>query len=219
MEFNNLNIIFFDNESDAAACANEYGGIVCSLNNSALKSDYMHYARSVCSKSDEYIESHPYCVVFAINNPIRYIPGTVLEADTEVIVNQINCCGIIPPDISKAFQKYQDAFRIYAKACDDAEMDANKLLGHNIYYKDFDKIFCLCFAQDKYYGNQNNTEYDKLALCLQDIANRYAGKSIAIPMNMGCNKYSNGNWDIIIHLIFDYLIVRGKCEVYICLER
>lgn len=69
---------------------------------------------------------------------IEYRTGDLLQADTEALVNTVNCVGIMGRGIALQFkQAYKDNFKAYAAACERGEVqpgrmfvfETNKLIG------------------------------------------------------------------------------------------
>lgn len=62
---------------------------------------------------------------------IRYVEGDILKADVEVLVNTVNCVGVMGRGIALQFKNaYPDNYKQYKHACDLGEVVPGKMLIH-----------------------------------------------------------------------------------------
>lgn len=60
---------------------------------------------------------------------IRYTSGDMLQADTEALVNPVNCVGVMGRGLALQFkQAYPANFRVYAEACRLGEVQPGRML-------------------------------------------------------------------------------------------
>lgn len=59
---------------------------------------------------------------------IQFTSGDILQADVEVLVNTVNCAGVMGRGIALQFkQKFEENFAAYKTACDAGELRPGKL--------------------------------------------------------------------------------------------
>lgn len=108
--------------------------------------------------------------------------GDILAANTEAIVNTVNCVGVMGKGIALQFKmKYPENFQIYKKTCDQGRMIVGKVL---VFEQN-------TFANPKYIINFPTKRHWKAKSTIQDIrkgldslvaeVKRLKIKSIAIP--------------------------------------
>ncbi|MBA2392109.1 MAG: macro domain-containing protein [Ktedonobacteraceae bacterium] len=58
---------------------------------------------------------------------IRYIRGDIFEASTQVIVNPVNCQGVMGKGLALAFkQRYPDMFTVYQQECKTGKLSIGR---------------------------------------------------------------------------------------------
>jgi len=63
---------------------------------------------------------------------IKYKTGNILEADTQAIVNTVNCVGVMGRGIALEFKRaYPDNFKAYAATCKNGELQPGKMFVYN----------------------------------------------------------------------------------------
>ncbi|EOO11300.1 macro domain-containing protein [Bacillus cereus] len=140
---------------------------------------------------------------------IGIVEGNLLEATEQVIVQQVNCQGVMGSGLAKQIRaKHPEVYRMYQAQCHGKR--PQDLLGsiHAVYLRDENSK-----PEDKYeyvvnifgqlnYGRENvlYTNYEALRkglAVLRDDASAL-GISIAIPYNLGCG-LANGDWDNVVY--------------------
>ena len=59
---------------------------------------------------------------------IRYVTGDLLSADSEALVNSVNCVGVMGRGIALAFKRrFPDNFKAYKAACDWGELQTGRM--------------------------------------------------------------------------------------------
>jgi O-acetyl-ADP-ribose deacetylase (regulator of RNase III) len=62
------------------------------------------------------------------NAMIRYVRGDILAAQTEALVNTVNCVGVMGKGVALQFKKaFPDNFKAYAKACHYGDVVPGKM--------------------------------------------------------------------------------------------
>jgi O-acetyl-ADP-ribose deacetylase (regulator of RNase III) len=131
---------------------------------------------------------------------IQYVTGSIFDAKTEVIVNTVNCRGVMGKGLALAFkQRYPHMFVSYQQACRDRELR----IGQPVLYKE-STPWILNFLTKDHWRDDSKVEY--LEEGLQYIVAHYkalAIKSIAFPkLGAGLGKLS---WDVVGPLMAKYL--------------
>lgn len=123
---------------------------------------------------------------------IRFKYGSLLECKERMIVQQVNCQGVmgrgLALDISN---KYKTVFPIYKDHCNKYKPD--ELMGTVLFIEEGDKIIANIFGQNYYGINSRFTNYNALIRGFTRILLR-AKYDIAIPYGIGCN-LAGGDWD------------------------
>ena len=59
---------------------------------------------------------------------IRYVTGDLLAADSEALVNSVNCVGVMGRGVALAFKRrFPDNFKAYKAACDRGELQPGRM--------------------------------------------------------------------------------------------
>ena len=139
------------------------------------------------------------------------VNGDLLNSKAELLLQQVNCQGVMGSGVAKAIRdKWPVVFDKYKEMCDDW----SDLLGCvlPVQVNDTQKVMNM-FAQDNFgYDGERYTSYDAIDTCLQKVANYcklHEVKTIALPYHMSCDR-GGANWNIIMEMIaqhFKYLDV------------
>jgi O-acetyl-ADP-ribose deacetylase (regulator of RNase III) len=109
---------------------------------------------------------------------IQYLKGDIFSSQAQVIVNTVNCQGVMGKGLALAFkQKYPDMFAVYERECQTGKL---KIGRPTIYQKSYPWI--LNFPTKNHWRNPSKLEYIEKGLAF--LANNYkrAGiLSIAFP--------------------------------------
>jgi O-acetyl-ADP-ribose deacetylase (regulator of RNase III) len=205
---------FFKTEDEAFAFQDAHGGAVYSnAKYSHTKQSYMVEAKQIACLSDEFIAEHPYCVAWNQNIYFEHVIGDLLKAEADVIVHQVNCQGVMGAGVAKQIrEQFPTTYIKYKDFCYPYKNNTSALLGKCLYVQEEPFVICNAFGQDFYYRNTVQTQYDKLAECFRDIAEKDHGKRVALPWKIGCG-LAGGDWDIVQKMIYDILAVEGECKV------
>lgn len=127
--------------------------------------------------------------------------GDILKSKMSVLVNTVNCVGVMGKGIALDFKKtYPNMFFEYSKMCKDKKIQP----GHIYPYYIDGKISILNFSTKDHWRNPSKISYIKSGL--EQFVNEYKSlgiKSIAFPP-LGCG---NGglHWDYVGPLMYSYL--------------
>jgi len=136
---------------------------------------------------------------------IHIVEGDLFTAETQTIVNTINCVGAMGKGIALEFKKrYPDMFLKYKKLCNQGLIQIGKLW----VYKAPDKWILNFPTKDHW---KNNTEIQYLVMGLGKFMKTYKEKgitSIAFPL-LGAN---NGGLDpkLVLDLMVNFL---KECDI------
>ena len=205
---------FFKTDTEAFAFQEKHGGIVYSnAKYSHTKQSYMVEAKQIACLSDDFIAEHPYCVAWNQSVYCEHVMGDLLQANADLIVHQVNCQGVMGAGVARQIrEQFPKTYETYKEFCKPYVGKTHKLLGQCLYVEEEPFIICNAFGQDFYYRNSVQTQYDKLEQCFYDIAEKYHGKSIALPWKIGCG-LAGGDWNVVYEMIFNILAVEGHCKV------
>ena len=127
--------------------------------------------------------------------------GDLFETDKDVLVNTINCVGVMGKGIALAFKKkYPKMFQDYKEACERKEIKPGTLYP---YYEN-DKVVILNFPTKNHWRAKTKLEYVTSGLdWFVDNYENLKIKSIAFPA-LGCG---NGglSWDVVAPIMYDKL--------------
>lgn len=148
---------------------------------------------------------------------IEIIKGNILDCDKDIIIQQVNCQGVMGGGLAKQIlMKYPEVPKEYKKYWSKRKKnisETSELLGEVLYLDTYDgKIIANVFGQDhirKGFGDK--TVYTKewaLLKGIEEIKNKAykLNLSVAIPTYIGCGM-ANGDWNSIkskIEDIFEY---------------
>lgn len=152
-----------------------------------------------------------------IEENIEIIEGNILDYDKEILVQQVNCQGVMGGGLAlQILKRYPEVPKEYKKYCSKRMKQATKtseLLGEVLYVDTYDgKIVANVFGQDFIRnGEQDKTVYTEewaLLKGIESIRNKafLLNLSVGIPTYIGCGM-ANGDWESIrpkIEAIFEY---------------
>lgn len=138
---------------------------------------------------------------------MKYINGDLFKSNADVIAHQVNCKGKMCSGVAKQVKElYPEAFDEYEYMCCEHGFDADSLLGSVCDVKtDSGVIIANLFAQNCYgYDGGKYTDYDAMRNALHTMNEKYAGKTVAIPYLMGCDR-GGGSWSVVSKIVEDEL--------------
>lgn len=136
---------------------------------------------------------------------ITYKTGDILNAKENLILQQVNCRGVMGSGLAKQIaDKWPLVKKSYQIVCNNAI--PYDLLGkiHSVRINK-DRYVVNVFGQLNYGRNKNvvYTDYDALRKAFESIALYHPDKTIAIPYKFGCG-LANGDWNIVLKLIEEF---------------
>lgn len=146
---------------------------------------------------------------------MKVVNADILDSDTDVILHQVNCQGVMGSGIAKQIRyKYPNVYYYYKKMC-NTHRNSVEMLGTNQYVYVESTVthkqiaIVNMFAQYRYGYVGRHIDYEALKMCLREINKSCAGKRIAIPYFIGCG-LGGGDWNIVHKIIEDELV---DCDV------
>ena len=161
---------------------------------------------------------------------MKHVKGDIFESGADAILHQVNCQGVMGSGIAKQVrEKFPSVFACYKSLCDydkhvkdDRGLRLSTLLGRAQIVPKTDylcgekegaenqQFIVNLFAQDEYgYDGKCYTDYDALRSCLEQVNQRFSGKTVAIPYLMACHR-GGGDWSIVSAMIEETLV---DCDV------
>lgn len=150
---------------------------------------------------------------------IKVINGSILNAKTDFIMHQVNCCGVMNSGVAKSLRNFNKGiFTHYKHKVEYCKEHNIQLLGNNDYYwlVNHGKSQCIVsmFAQNGWgYDGKQYTDYEAFQTCLRQfkadfslVEDKILRKiSVALPYNIGCCR-GGGNWQDIYTIIETELV-------------
>ena len=140
--------------------------------------------------------------------------GDILDSTCEIILQQVNCKGVMGAGLAKAIrEKYPQVYTEYKKVCDHFKEHQTLLLGHILQVQvKPDQHIINVFGQTGYGYAGQYTQYGALEDAFLRISlAKPEDTTIAIPYKMGCG-LGGGDWNRVYSLIEKYF---SKYEVTI----
>lgn len=138
---------------------------------------------------------------------ITYKTGNIVDDDAELLVNLVNCVGVMGKGVALAFKnKWPDAMAGYVKDCELGLLKPGGCVLHPLP----DKRAWLAFATKDHWRDPSRLEWIESGL--RKIATLAAYKSIALPPP-GCG---NGglNWLDVKPFVYQYLSNIEDLRIY-----
>lgn len=131
---------------------------------------------------------------------IRYVTGDLLKADAEVLVNTVNCVGVMGKGIALQFKRaFPDNFKSYKKACESGVLAPGRI--HIVETgRALNPQYIINFPTKQHWKEESKLEYIETGLVeLVKFLKDNKIKSVAIPP-LGCG---NGglDWSVVKKLI------------------
>lgn len=120
---------------------------------------------------------------------LKFIKGNVFNVPAQVVVNTVNCVGVMGAGVAKNYkQLYPNAFLAYKRACSSGQMQIGKILAQNLP----DGKIGLCVPTKEDWRNPSQLDWIIIAIYrIKEFCIKYKIKSIAVPP-LGCG---NGGLD------------------------
>jgi O-acetyl-ADP-ribose deacetylase (regulator of RNase III) len=116
--------------------------------------------------------------------PIVYVEGNILESSASVLVNPVNCVGVMGAGLALQFKrKYPEMFKMYKKNCTMVSMDVGDVAC--FYETDAEQII-VNLATKRHWKEACSLEgMEKCVRTLRGILEASKPKSVALP-KLGC---------------------------------
>lgn len=113
---------------------------------------------------------------------IEYRKDNILLAETEALVNTVNCVGVMGRGIALQFKNaFPDNFKAYERACKTGDVRPGRMLVHELRGLTNPKYVINFPTKRHWKGNSRMEDIDSGLLALEETINRLGIKSIAIP--------------------------------------
>ena len=136
---------------------------------------------------------------------VKYIKGDILDVTKGIIVQQVNCIGVMGAGLAKQIKdKWPDIYNSYKTRIHNTE-NTKELLGKTFFDYVENNLFVASIFGQYYYGHQAKfTNYTALFKGLNSVAEISATykTAIYIPKGLGCG-LAGGNWDFVEAYIQD----------------
>jgi len=131
---------------------------------------------------------------------IKLTQGDILKADAEVLVNTVNCVGIMGRGIALQFKKaFPENFKAYEVACKESQVQLGKMFVYDL-NRLYNPRFIINFPTKRHWKSKSRIEDIQTGLTdLVTIVQQLQIRSIAIPP-LGCG-LGGLNWEDVKPLI------------------
>lgn len=130
---------------------------------------------------------------------IRYVTGNLLEANTEALVNAVNCVGVMGKGIALQFKRtFSDNFEAYARACGAGQVQPGHMFTFETHL--LSPKWIINFPTKRHWRDKSNLgDIESGLMALRDEVKTLRVRSIAMPA-LGCG---NGGlpWGTVRELI------------------
>lgn len=142
--------------------------------------------------------------------PIKYVKGDIFEARTQVIVNTVNCKGVMGKGLALEFKKrYPKMYEEYRDQCKEGKLTIGQL---HLYKAT--KPWILNFPTKNHWRHKSKPEYIEAGLkTFVDKYKEWGIKSIAFPQ-LGCQQ-GGLKWSDVKPLMERYLANLPELTVFI----
>jgi len=142
---------------------------------------------------------------------IHFVLGDLLESKTEVLVNPVNCYGVMGKGLALQFKKkYPSYFQQYKGLCDDGMIRLGRVHLHQ--NAAFPAI--VSFPTKNHWSDKSLLEnIDQGLSSLSEAIESMQVKSIAIPQ-LGCG-FGGLPWESVRELIVNRLSHHHDCDIYV----
>lgn len=136
---------------------------------------------------------------------ITEVTGSIFDADVEVLVNPVNCVGVMGKGLAKQFkEKYSEYYKSYKKACSRGAFELGRVALYSVSFHG-DTPWIICSFPTKYHWEDSST-VDSITSGLKDLKSCIEWihiRSIAIPA-LGCG-LGGLDWKEVKPLIYEIL--------------
>lgn len=147
---------------------------------------------------------------------IEYVSGDILESNADVLVNPVNCQGIMGAGLALQFRKkYPEMFKSYFRYCMKGKLRLGGLFEYRLHYEDRGQKIIICFPTKNKVEESSKLLYIEMGIVTLIQRFEHIGiTTIAIP-KLGCG-LGGLQWKDVNALLKYYLVDRAllKCYVY-----
>lgn len=139
---------------------------------------------------------------------------SVFDTDANIIVNPVNCFGVMGAGLAKEFKKrFPKNFELYQQQCWNRTMKVGKMfITHN---SDIDGLTIYNFPTKDFWKHKSELSYIQKGL--EDMLKHLkTGDVVAIPL-LGCGLGGLSTSDV-VPLMMYYFHKRPDVEVYLCCQ-
>jgi len=143
--------------------------------------------------------------------PLKYMDGDILEAKTQVVVNTVNCEGVMGKGLALQFKKkYPEMFKEYKQKSQLGKI----AIGQLHLYKETPQYWILNFPTKNHWRQKSKLEYiEKGLVTFREKYEEWGITSIAFP-RLGCQQ-GGLDWAEVKPLMEKYLGDLPKLKVQI----
>lgn len=118
--------------------------------------------------------------------PIEYRTGDLFQSCANILINTVNCVGVMGAGLAAQFKKrYPMMYKEYKKSCDAGEVKIGKL---HVWHKPLLNEWIINFPTKQHWRNKSNLcDIEAGLIALKNYLDTYKDISIAVPP-LGCGK-------------------------------
>ena len=142
----------------------------------------------------------------SLENKFKIVQGDLLSSGADIIVHQVNCCGVMGSGIAKQVkEQYPLLYERYRDICNDFARKKEEILGTVYYYQTaHGPIIANIFGQKDFGWGRRFTNYTALCQGLKYVQEtaKLNNFTVAVPYNLGCGR-GGGDWDTVYGMLCD----------------
>lgn len=144
---------------------------------------------------------------------VRFFEGTVFNANTQALVNTVNCVGVMGAGIALEFMlRYPEMYKDYKEKCEAKSIQTGKL----DYFQNSDGSIIINFPTKKHFKYPSKMIWIEQGLeYFVQTYKAHGITSVAFP-KLGSNK-GRLNWENVKEVMVNYLSPLD-IDIYICLD-
>lgn len=150
-------------------------------------------------------------------NEIEYVQGSVLDVGADVIIQQVNCMGVMGSGLAKTIvERYPEVLLLYKNRAKAIRRGQSKMGDAQIIECNDGTYVCNLFSQYSYgYDGRLYTKYEAMYSALEKVGKYFHGKKIAVPFRLGCD-LGGGDWEI-VSLMIEKLLGETDNRIVVCM--
>ena len=141
--------------------------------------------------------------------PLIFTKANIFDLDVEVLVNPVNCVGVMGAGLAKEFKnRFPDHYKFYKEMCEEGNVEIGGLGGSHI-----DGQVIIFLVTKLHWKDPSKLEYIEEALeSLKNYIITHKRRSVALPA-LGCG-LGGLAWKDVKELIKEHLENIPNCEIY-----